>query len=580
MPGAAVISLCLRRVALAFAALALVPALVQWATAAPPSIASLFPPGVPRGATTEVTVTGTLDPWPVQLWCDRPGVSITAGEKKGTLAVTVDEDVAPGVALVRIYNDQGASALRPLMIGHLPEIVEKEPNDAVAQAQKIEAAQLEGAGIVVNGRYDKADDVDTYAVPLKAGQTLVATIESNFTLGRQADASLQVASDRGFVLRHNDDARGMDPLVVYTAEADGTYLIRTFCFPAVPNATIRYAGGADLLYRLTITTTGYVDHVEPLAVSQTGPTEVRPRGWSVDAAPPQPVAPVGSGEPSQELAEAVVFWPNLAGVVNLPRVPHPVVVEKEPNHEPAQAQSIQWPVVISGAIGTPGDRDCFRFEAAKGDNLSMAVQSWKLGYELDVHLTLYDAEGKMLRELDDTVRNEREAELVFRFPADGQYVLQVRDLYHHGGLRYPYRLTIAPAEPDFALTVAADRFVIAAGKPLEIPVTVTRTHGFAGEIKVEALDLPEGIVCEAVTSQPTGDTAKAVKLVLTAQGETAVNGPLRIQGQGAHQAKGAEEPGPTRIHAATATIENTTLATPHLWLNTEPAAAKKDGEKK
>lgn len=566
---------------------AVIPCLASLAAAAPPTVTSLFPPGVPRGATTPVKATGTLDPWPLKAWCDREGVTISADKKKGELSVTVTEDVTPGVVLVRLYNDEGASAIKPLMIGHLPELNEKEPNDAIAQAQKIEAAQL-ASGVTINGRYDKSGDVDAFAVELKAGQTLVATIESNFTLGKAADPSVQVANHRGFVLAHNDDARGMDPLVVCTAPADGTYLVRTFCFPAVATSTIEFAGGADLLYRLTLTTTGYVDHVMPLAVSQDQETAVEPRGWNLDGVQPLEVSPQQvavkkedekANEETTEKADdsAVVYWPQMAGYIVLPRVPYPVLLEKEPNNDAAQAESIEWPVVISGSIGTADDRDCFRFQAAKGDNLSMKVESWKLGYELDVHLALLDKDGKVLRELDDTVRNEREAELVYRFTADGEYVLQVRDLYHHGGLRYPYRLTIAPAEPDFSLTVAADRFVIPAGKPLEIPVTVTRTNGFAGEITVRVANLPEGVECEPVQSAPTGDTAKSVKLVLKAAEGATVNGLLRVEGEGAHTPKGAKTSGPTLLRAAMATVEGSTLTTPQLWLAAE--AAKKDAAK-
>lgn len=589
---------------------AVIPGLASLAVAAPPSVTSLFPPGVPRGATTQVQATGTLDPWPLNVWCDREGVSIVTGKKKGELSITVADDVPPGVVLVRLYNSEGASALKPLMIGHLPEMNEKEPNDAVSQAQKIDSEQLAAAGVTINGRYDKSGDVDAYAVQLRAGQTLVAAIESNFTLGKKADPSLQVASERGFVQAHNDDARGMDPMVIFTAPADGTYLVRTFCFPAEPNSTIQYAGGADLLYRLTLSTAGYIDHVMPMAVSQDQSTKVEPRGWNLDGLQPltvtQPQPQANDDQASREAGEkaeekkeekatqekaakadettiaiagdtAVLYWPKSAGVVTVPRVPYPVVLEKEPNNDIAQAESIQWPVVVSGTIGTADDRDFYRFQAARGDNLSMKVDSWKLGYELDVHLTLRDESGKVIRELDDTVRDQREADLVYRFTAAGQYILEVRDLYHHGGPRYPYRLTIAPAEPDYSLSVAADRFTIPADKPLEIPVTVTRTNGFAGEITVRVANLPEGVECEPVKSAPTGDSAKSVKLVLKATEGAKINGPLQIEGEGAHQVKGAEKPGPTLQRAATATVEGTTWSSSHLWLAVE--APKKEAAK-
>ena len=121
---------------------AVILSLASWAAAAPPTVTSFFPAGVPRGATTQVQAAGKLDPWPLNVWCDREGVTITTGKKKGELSVTVADDVPPGVVLVRLYNSDGASALKPLMIGYLPELNEKEPNDATFQAQKLEAQQI------------------------------------------------------------------------------------------------------------------------------------------------------------------------------------------------------------------------------------------------------------------------------------------------------------------------------------------------------------------------------------------------------------------------------------------------------
>ncbi len=535
--------------------------------AAPPAVTSLFPAGVPRGATTEITVEGTLDPWPVDAWCDRQGVTITAGKKKGQLSVQVADDVPPGVCFVRLHNADGAAAMKPLIIGHLPEGLEKEPNDSPSKPQAVAAN-----GVTINGRFDKAGDVDVYAVELKAGQTLVAALESNFTLGKLADATLQVLDARGFVQAHNDDARGMDPLIAFEAPADGTYLVRTFSFPAVANTTIRYAGGPDLIYRLTITSGPYVDYVLPLAVASADTTAVQPHGWNLGRSQPIDILPA---QPSDKAEFAAAFQPGVAGVVEVTREPHPVMVEQEPNGEPAQAQAISWPISVSGVIGSAGDVDVYRFKATKGDNLNFAAESWKLGYELDVYLTLTDTAGVKLKEIDDTVRNEREAELVHRFAADGEYLLHVRDLYQHGGSRYPYRVRVAPVEVAFTLTVTADRFAVPADKPLEIPVTVTRAAGFNGEIKVSLADLPEGLKCEPAISAPTGPTAKSIKLSVARVDGKTHSGPLQIVGEGAIVTKPPAEPGPAITRTATAPVEGTTIRQSRIWIYPEAAAKAK-----
>jgi hypothetical protein len=126
-----------------------------------------------------------------------------------------------------------------------------------------------------------------------------------------------------------------------------------------------------------------------------------------------------------------------------------------------------------------------------------------------------DDAGKVLAEAESPQRGG-ELTLNFTPPADGAYRLEIVDLHRRGGLRFAYRLTITPVAPDFAVSLTAGTFTIAAGKSLEIPLTIDRKNGFAGEIDLTAENLPVGITAAPVKSLPTGDTAKTVKLVLTA----------------------------------------------------------------
>src|SRR5690349_14797210 len=99
------------------------------AFAGPPKVDLLFPAGGTRGATTNVTLTGNVDAWPVQLWSSRPDVPLKALEEKGKVAVTLPAEAAPGVTWIRAYNEEGSSNLRPFIIGTLPEVEEAETNN-------------------------------------------------------------------------------------------------------------------------------------------------------------------------------------------------------------------------------------------------------------------------------------------------------------------------------------------------------------------------------------------------------------------------------------------------------------------
>ena len=46
--------------------------------------------------------------------------------------------------------------------------------------------------------------------------------------------------------------------MTFQAPDDGTYVVRLFAFPSVPDASVRFAGGERFIYRLTLTTGAFV----------------------------------------------------------------------------------------------------------------------------------------------------------------------------------------------------------------------------------------------------------------------------------------------------------------------------------
>ena len=132
----------------------------------------------------------------------------------------------------------------------------------------------------------------------------------------------------------------------------------------------------------------------------------------------------------------------------------------------------------------------------------------------------------------------------------------IRDLHGHGGDRYVYRLSATHVRPDFNLKVAADSFVLTPGKPLEIPVTVERLNGFAGEIEIAGEGLSAGVTATPAKSAGTGDSSKSVKLTITAEAGP-LAGPFHIIGRA---------PGESPLtRSARATIANLNTTTADLW---------------
>ncbi len=489
------------------------------ASAAPPTVNYLYPAGGQRGQTVEATAAGSFAHWPPQCRVNRQGLTVTPAKDKGKVSIAVAADAVPGAYLLQFYDAEGAAAPQPFIVGTLAEASEQEPNDSPDKPQT-----LSSAAVTVNGKLQKGGDVDAFSMGLMQGQTLVASLDANRTLGSPVDAVLQIASPRGTVLAQNDDERGLDPQLIFVAPSTGSYLVRVFGFPAAPNTTIALAGADTYVYRLTITTGAFLDAAFPLAVAKDASTSLELIGWNLpDAATRRELRPAAGAETVE------VFDPSLADSLTLPVEPHPSLVEIEPN-PPEQSQLVQLPVTLTGRIGDRRDKDAYRFSAKKGEVLRFQIESRDLGYPLDSVLELFKAEGGAPVARADDNAKQADADLTYTIPADGEYRIVVSDLYQHFGPRYVYRLRAKPAVPDFRLTIDAQAFTVAAGKPLEIPVKIDRQRNFAGEIAFQVEGLPPGASLATIKSLAKGDTAKTVKLVVTA-GKEAFSGPIRIRGE-------------------------------------------------
>lgn len=468
-------------------AAAFVGAVASLAPAAPPTLERIFPPGGQRGTTVNVKITGKLD-GKTKAWCSRPQVKIDLDAKSRKLKLTIPKETPPGVCWLRCHNAGGSSPPRPFVIGTLPEVNEKEPNDRIEQSQPLQGSS------VANGVLSKSGDVDTFAVSLKKGQTLVASLAANNTLGSPMDGVLQVVSPRGFVLAQNDDDHGFDPQLAFTAPKDGTYHVRVFAFPATPNSSIRLSGAPTYLYRLTLTTGPFLDHPYPLAVSHGSEQTVELHGWNLPMGGKSLTVPVSGPQSVVPIHDS-----RLANTGAVTVVPHSAGTEREPNTL-EQPQGVEIPATISGHIDEPRDVDVFQFAAKRGEQLRFRVEARSLGSPLDPVLRLFDAKGTVVAQQETRSSTAIDETLSFRAPADGNYRLEVSDLHRRGGWRFFYRLTLGTPAIE-TITVAADRFTLSPGKPLTIPVNVSGDGISSGRYKLIARGLPPEV--SVSTGKPT-----------------------------------------------------------------------------
>ncbi len=485
-----------------------------------PMITHVTPVAVQRGQTAEVTVDGQMnffgtykalfdgtgvsaevlgDPPPKVEPAKRPQV------KSVKLKVSVAPDADLGPREFRLASLLGVSSVGQLVVVDDPITVESGDNNTRAKANAVTLP------CTICGRIEAAEDVDYFKFHGEAGQTVTfeavcARIQDKIhDLQKHADPILTLYDADGRELAANDDAFFADPLLSVTLPKAGDYFLQV--------RDSAYDGDPRWAYAVLATDRPYASHVFPMAGNPGQAVEVEPVGPAKAAlprltltAPPEPGVyrlPLPLGEKKTNPVGFVVS--------TLPQV-----FEQEPNDEPAQATRLTLPCGVNGRIGKKGDVDHFVFAAKKGQPLRFEVKARRFGTPLcsglDSFLEVLDAKGQVLASNDDA--NGKDAALAFTPPADGDYVLCLRDLNSKGGDAWVYYLECDLARPDFTIRCDPDKAMIGPGSSMPWFVHVNRVGGFDGPVKVEAKGLPKGVSVNPLTIPPAMTQGL---LVLTAE---------------------------------------------------------------
>jgi hypothetical protein len=420
---------------------------------------------------------------------------------------------------VWVHDDAEAATIHRFVVGAVPEVAEVEPNDRPQEPQAVSTLP-----VTINGVLEKAGDVDGYGMQLEAGQTLVAAVDAHGGPAAPVDAVLELVDERGGYLARNLDARGLDPRIVFKAARSGRHVVRVYGFPADPNQTIGYSGGADHVYRLTLTTGGFVVATLPAAVSRSGTTAVVASGWNL------PVGLAAAPLTAQPHGDSVwAAFPGVAGAVPLPAV----AAERLPvASTDAAAPAVEPPLVASGLFTAADQELIVRIAAKKAQPLLVAVEANGIGSDAEAVLDIRGTDGRSLLS-----KSDRDPPAAWTPPADGDYAFTVRDRRGSFGPGHVFRVPVVASEPEVAATAESDMITGKVGGPLDLAITVERLRGWKEPVEFVLVDPPAGITADPVTSAADGESAK--KVTLTLKAANAWNGPIAVAARRPAQAEGA-----------------------------------------
>jgi hypothetical protein len=552
-----------------------------------PRLLLVFPMGAKAGDTVEVVVTGQDVDDARDLLFDVPGVKAElVGPASGPdmkkqpqpgvgkissvkFKVTVPGDAPLGSHDLRVSTPYGVSNPRAFVVGDLKEINEAEPNNDVAEAQRVEV------NTTVNGVISAPTDVDYYIFAGKKGQRVVVSCLAAH-LDSKLYPALHLYRRGGAPLAFNRDYDGYNAVVDAVLPADDDYYVRLFAFTYTQ-------GGPEHFYRLSISMAPWIDAVFPPVVEPGKETKVTVYGRNLPGGKPDPSA-VTDGmvlekatltvtAPKEEAVGRLRFTGHVAprasglngfeyrlknesGTSNpyfLAFAQAPVVLDNENNDTPEAAQEVTLPCEIAGRIEKKRDRDWYRFRAKKGEVYTIEAQGERLGSPLNLYYTLRPEGAKAGQEFADNpetlhptqffTRSDDPPRQRFVAPADGAYLLQVssREADTQAGPRHLYRVRITPERPDFNLVVmpsspnSPDGAVVRQGGAKYYTVFAWRDDGFRGDIALSVEGLPRGVTCPPQVIAPD---AKQGVLVVTAAadapdwtGNVTVRGTAQIAGR-------------------------------------------------
>ena len=163
----------------------------------------------------------------------------------------------------------------------------------------------------------------------------------------------------------------------------------------------------------------------------------------------------------------------------------PEADEAEPNSEFDAPQKIEFGTTVNGTIQNE-DVDWFQIEAKVGQRVSVEIEAIRLGFMFDPYIEVRDAAGNELAKCDDCPLLKQDAFVSFHAPADGNYIVMVRDTSYggNGGCRYrlhvgdfPRPALVFPAGGKFGESKEVTFLGDPAG-PIKQTVTLPSTAGF------------------------------------------------------------------------------------------------------
>lgn len=444
----------------------------------------LYPAGARVGETVRVQLHGRLSAWPLEGWCDDPGLQFRAAAAPGHFEVTLATNTAPGPHLVRFYDPAGASAPCQFVAGEFPELLWPETTDPNTPP----AAHLVPAAPPVTLQGRLAADAPGHVWPLALPGPVTLHLEAMASrLDSPGTVRLTVRDAGGAVLGRSTNAPPADPEFECLVATPGTYVLEVHpAWASDASDSPDRRDHAPIRYRTTVTTR-----------SAERAAALIPAGAWLEGAP----------------------RPDSTARVLIREVPPPA----EPvMHPETLTPTTELAGTFGGFINPAGDQDRFGFLTRREHTHRFRARAVNPDSAFVPVLRVLDAAGTVLAESAPGM----ETVLEWTAPADGAYLLAVADAFDAGGPDFGYELELAPSQPHVTATLPEHTFLLAPGQSWVLPVQVRRPDTMRVPLTVTAAGLPADVSAGSAILVPD---AERVELELrVAERARPFSGPFRV----------------------------------------------------
>jgi hypothetical protein len=469
----------------------------------------LLPRGGSRGATVEVEIHGFSLENPREVLFYESG--ITAGAIFTPFArpgdgFKVKFQIAPdcpiGEHVLRVRTATGLTDAVTFWVSRFPTVYEFE--DKIGQNDTIERAKPVPPNVTVEGQILPGPDadIDMYRLDVREGQHVSVEVESarlgTLHQGGENDLAVRILDASGKEIGRNDDSAlyVQDPVLSIVAPKTGSYYIEIKQQIFYPPRQAYYRAHIGTFSR---------------------PTAIFPAGGQVATAIQARIL----GDPAGARAQAIALPGKPGRFEYFGDAPSPNVLRVSPY------VNVEWPtdhatlpVALNGILAQPGELHEYHFQAKKGDSWKVQVFARGLGAPVDPRIWIRAAnQERHLVDADDArltdlglpsaratwyIKDQQDPIVVFKPPADGEYILGIQDTTMAGGPDHVYRVEIEPAHDAVYTHITAPEgyqmprlagLIIPRGNRWTLDVQLAQGIGnnYKGELELEARGLPKGV---------------------------------------------------------------------------------------